>query len=43
MSNVAMEFRCMKSIRVYVPDKNYFILSDHKLRCKSFQQSVLFS
>ena len=41
MSDVAMESRCVKTIRVHVPDKRDFMLSDHKPRCNFFQQSAL--
>ena len=40
MSDVSMEFRCMKIIRVHVPNRSDFMLPDHKLLCKFFQQSA---
>ena len=38
MSVVAMESQCMNAIRTHLVDKSDFIISDHKTRCKSFQQ-----
>ena len=35
---VATESQCMKTIRTHLVDKSNFMLSDHKTRCKSFQQ-----
>ena len=37
MPVVAMESECMKTIMIHLVNKNDFILSDHKARCKSFQ------
>ena len=37
MSVVAMESHCMKTVMIHLTDKNDFILSDHKTRCKSLQ------
>ena len=43
MCSVAMESRCMKTVRAHVVHKSDFMLSDHNTRCKSFQQFYLSS